>query len=381
MSTILKIIIPIGILALGVAIMLLLFGMKEDPGKRELKVQPKMVETVVVDLDDLVTRINALGKVVSSQPVELYSEVSGVMEAGGVPFQPGQIFNKGDLLVKIDDRQAVLNLSSRKSELLSALANVLPEIKSDFEDEYPIWQDFFDKINFRDRLPDMPEPGDRKIKLFLARYNVYKNYFSALDFEIIVEKHSIRAPFDGSIVAANLRVGTSVRSGSHLGQIINLADLEVEIPVTVNDLGWVDSNGKVLFRSNELSGSWSGNIRRIGRAIDKKTQTVSMFASLANESGSYLYEGAYLNADIPGRKIKDAAAIPRRAVYDNRYVYLLSGGKLKMQDISIARIENEDVIVDGGLKDNDTLVIDMLMGVAPGMSAISRNLQGAGEIK
>ena len=43
----------------------------------------------------------------------------------------------------------------------------------------------------------------------------------------MLNKHYFYAPFNGSITAADLRVGSNVRAGSRLGEIINLSNLEL----------------------------------------------------------------------------------------------------------------------------------------------------------
>ena len=143
-----------------------------------------------------------------------------------VPFRPAQSFSRGDLLLKADDRQVKLDISSRKSEFLTALAVALAEIKSDTPDEYKAWRDYFDAIEFDEKLAEMPATDDPRIKLLLSRLNVYKLYYDIRDLEITLEKHHFYAPFDGSIISADMREGTTARGGSHLGRIINLEELE-----------------------------------------------------------------------------------------------------------------------------------------------------------
>jgi hypothetical protein len=101
-----------------------------------------------------------------------------------VPFQPGQSFKRGDLLIKVDDRQMKLDLNSAKSDFLNALATVLPEIKVDFPDRYEIWQNYFNSCGFDKELASLPEVEDQKIKLYLTRFNVYKLYFTAQNLDV-----------------------------------------------------------------------------------------------------------------------------------------------------------------------------------------------------
>ena len=369
-----KIMLPILILVIGFLSMWGLLSLRTKTPKRPPESQVKIVEIAVVQLQPVQTNITAFGRVTSSQPVLLNAEVAGTLQPGTVPFKPAQTFARGDLLVKIDDRQTRLNLNSTFSDLLTALATVLPEIKVDFPDEYQKWQDYFNSCQFNKKIAPLPETGNPKIKLFLSRFNVYKLYFSVRNLEILLDKHNFYAPFDGSIVSANLRVGSSVRVGTLLGEIINLEQMEIAMPVEANDIRWIDQQQLITFTSTEFPGQWTGSIMRIGSNIDTRTQTVQIFVSMDNGPGAELFSGSFLEAGIPGHRIDNAYAVPPRAIYEDKYVYLITNGRLERSPVTIARREPDQVIVDDGLKNGDTLVVEIMQGVAPGMPASPRTM-------
>ncbi len=373
------IIISVGVLAVGTFAMIGLLSMKSAPPRKAPEVSAKSVEAEVVHLSTVPASIVAYGRVTSAQPVELYSEVEGTILEGDIPFKPAQSFKRGDLLLRVDDRQAILDLNSTKSDLLTALATVLPEIKLDFPDEFPVWQEYFDSCGFGRKLTDLPETDNPKIKLFLSRFNVYKLYFAVQDLEIRLEKHYFYAPFDGSIVTASLRAGSTARAGTHLGQIINLEELEVSVPVQIGDVDWIRRGTRVTFTSAELTGAWSGEVKRIGSDIDSRTQTVKVFMDVDNVGQIALLNGVFLEAHIPGQSVETGIAVPRRALYEDNFVYLIVNGKLEYREVSIARFETETVIVDGGIAEGDTLVMEPLQGVGPGMPAIARLAQVGGQ--
>lgn len=368
-----KILIPAAILAAGFISMSVLINLKEDVPKRQVKPRPKIVETVHVKLEDISTYIEAYGRLTSSQPVVLYSEEAGILMPGDIPFQPAQSFRRGDILVKIDDRQIKLDLNSTKSDFLNALASVLPEIKVDFPAAYQLYQDYFNKTGFDKKLDELPETNNQKIKLFLSRFNVYKLYFAVRNLEIRLEKHYIRAPFDGSIVSADLRIGSNARVGTRLGEIINLEDMEVEVPVPAADLQWIDYTREVVFTSEVLPGSWTGKIKRTGQSIDTRTQTVPVYISIDRLHKADLVNGTFFTAKIPGKSISDAVRIPRKSLYNETYTYLIKNGKLDLRQVDIARKEARSVIVNSGIESGDTLVVELLQGVAPGMPALARS--------
>ena len=363
------IIIPIAILVVGFLLMRFFMSFREDPPSPTREIKAKIVDASVVQLADVTSKIIGYGRVTSAQPVVLISEVNGILVPGTIPFRPAQNFKKGDVLIKVDDRQIRLDINSAKSDLLTALSTVLPEIKVDFPDDFNTWQNYFNSISYDKKLDPLPDIQNQKIKLFLSRFNVYKLYYQIRNLEIQLEKHYFIAPFNGSIISADLHAGSTTRTGTRLGEVINLDDLEIEVPLPVQDIEWIDRSKDVKFTSSDISGTWYGKVKRIGKNIDTRTQTIQVFINLTNSKSSQLFNGAFLKAEIPGRIIENAISIPRKLIYDNEYVYLVKNSSLKYQKVNVARREMEDVIINSGLMVNDTLVTEVLQGVAQVMLA------------
>ena len=361
--------IPIAILAGGFILMLILMSFREEPERIAAQPKIKLVNAKVITLQNVSSNITAYGRLNTAHPLTLYSEVNGTLVRGDIPFQPAQKFNRGDLLIKIDDRQIHLDINSAKSDFLNALATVLPEIKVDFPEEFPTWQAYFERCGFDKELSVLPETSNQKIKLYLSRFNIYKLYFQSRNLEIQAEKHYFYAPFNGSIVTADLRPGATARAGTRLGEIINLEKMEVEVPVPARDLKWIDNSKPVNLTSSEIDGTWTGKIQRIGKIIDDNTQTVQVFISIGNSHKEELFDGIFLKAEIPGRVIKNAVSVPRNIIYGNEHIYIVDNGQLKKQKIDIIRTEMETAIITNGLQTGDTLVVDILQGVADGMLA------------
>ncbi|HOP07884.1 MAG TPA: efflux RND transporter periplasmic adaptor subunit [candidate division Zixibacteria bacterium] len=366
-----KIVFPVVILVAGIGLMFLFLSFRGTESKRTPPPRTRTVEVEEVVLEDIVSQIEVYGRIVSAQPIDLVSEVAGVLVDGDHNFRPGALFRRGEMMIKVDDRQATYSLNATESQLLNALASVLPEIKIDFPDQYKVWQGYFEACNFDEPLPSMPEAANAKMKLYLSRYNVYQLYFQALEQEVTLEKHHFVAPFDASVVSASLRAGSAARAGSVIGSIVNLEAMEVEFPVSINDVPWLKIGAVVTLHSRELDKDFNGRVVRIGQSIDKNTQTIKAYVRLEN-AGDAIIDGTFVEGQIPGQELASAIAVPRSAIYDDHYVYLIRDGALQLQSIEIARKETEIALVNGGLKNGDSLVIQMLQGVAPGDPARPR---------
>jgi membrane fusion protein, multidrug efflux system len=359
------------IIAAGVAGMSALSGLRVEAPKKEPDVRQIVAAAETVIPGPVSAEIIAYGRLTSIRPVIITSEVNGTLEAGEVIFQPGQRFQRGQLLIQVDTRQIELDIRSAKSDLLKALAAVLPEIRVDFPDGFAVWQDYFNRCSFDRPLPPLPAAANNNIKLYLSRFNVYTIYFMIRDLEIMHEKHFFRAPFDGVINAADLRPGSSVRSGTRIGEIISLEELEMVVPLTIEDVQWIEPKLPVILTSAEMQGQWHGRIGRIGKTIDQQTQTVQAYILV--DDADRLFDGIFLQARIPGRTVDQAVRVPRRALYRSQYVYVIENEALALKQVDVARSEPESVIITGGLSSGDLLITDVLQGVSPGMPARAKN--------
>ena len=100
----------------------------------------------------------AFGRVNSSLPLDLITEVSGKILQGSVPLKEGQRFRKGTLLFKVDNTEANLRLQASKSNFLKDIASILPDLKIDYPDSFELWQSYFNSIDVEQELPELPKP-------------------------------------------------------------------------------------------------------------------------------------------------------------------------------------------------------------------------------
>ena len=73
-----------------------------------------------------------------------------------ISLKKGQNFRKGDVLVKIYNKDAKYALQARKSGYLNLLANILPDLKIDYPEYYESWVNFFESVKIDTDLPDLP---------------------------------------------------------------------------------------------------------------------------------------------------------------------------------------------------------------------------------
>ncbi len=369
-----SLVIPLLILLAGAVAMNKLGDLRKDVPARPVTGKTRVVNVVSAEPRLINAQITGWGRLNSARPLVLLSEAEGTLLAGEVPFQEGQDFAEGTLLLRVDDRQKRLDLSRSKSDFINAMATMMPDIQQQHPEEWASWNAYFKQLRVDRPVPTMPVAKVDRIKRLLARYNVYQLYYTLRSEEIALEKYRIRAPFKGTVVGADMRVGGNVRSGTLLGEILSLQQLDLEIQLPASDLPWVNREGPVTVRSSQFPGQWQGRIDRIGSTVDQATQTVTVYVRLDEGEAPFpLLAGLLFEAELAGAPLENATSVATQNLYGDDTVYLLENGRLVKRKVTVARREIDRVLVTGGIEPGELLVTDLLEGVAEGMKAISRD--------
>ncbi|MBN2134506.1 MAG: efflux RND transporter periplasmic adaptor subunit [Acidobacteria bacterium] len=353
----------IGLIIFSFLLMFFLRGLKPEQEKmvhpefkRKVKVAPVLYENVKAE-------VTSLGRVLSTHEVTLSAEVQGKLIEGDIPFKKGQSFKKGDLLVKIYDKQMRLTLNSSKSSFLNSVALLLPDFKIDFPENFEAWNQFFNSIDIDKDLPPMPKIKSNKEKIFLASRGILSSYYSIKQQEETLEKYNLIAPFDGALTDVRLQGGSVANIGSTLATMIRTDSLEIEFPLELEDASWVKIGDKVTICLEDGSKTWEGITVRKSNFVDPQTQSISAFVNVDNKNGTPLYKGQYLKASFNGRVIKETMEIPRNAVFNHNIVFIVNDNRLKKQEIKIHKI-NSNTIIFSGIDKGTLVVVEPLLNVA-----------------
>lgn len=338
-------------------------GMKELPPERPQSVSTNFVRVDQVAYEEMDTEVVEYGRITSSQPLDLIAEVGGRLFGGSVRLKPGINFRKGQLLCRVNDAEAHLNLQARKSQFLNLLASSLPDFKIDFQESYDDFQAYFESIEIDKPLKPLPEIKSNKVKTFLATKNILSEYYSIKSGEENLRKYYIYAPYDGSIVNVNLEVGTVVNPGANIASIIRTDQLELEIPVDPKEISWVEEGAEVDVSSENGAQSWKGEVIRIANYLDPTTQSINVYVGIEAGPNSGLYSGQYMRATIPGSRLEQAMRIPRRVLINNDQVYVVEDGVLKSRRVNVEKISQDQVLISpvqsNGLNAGDSLVVEL----------------------
>jgi len=309
--------------------------------------------------------LSNMGKVISERAVAIVSEVQGELLPGDVPLKRGQNFREGQILFKVDVEEAKLSLYAQKSDFMTAVAGILPDLKIDYPNIYPRWQSYFDRLNVEEPLPDLPEISGTQEKVFFSTRNIINQFYTIRSTEERLNKYIVAAPFTGSYADVLQEVGAVVSVGTQVARAVRINQLEIELPVRTDDLDFIRSGMAVNVSSPSNKDEWKGYVKRISDIVDPTTQSVNIYVGF-DPRGQRVYDGQYLQVSLPGTKVKDVMEIPRNAVFNQNEVFIVSEDRLSVKPINIVKLNNQTLYFSG-LNEGEMVVTEPLVNAFENM--------------
>ncbi|HCQ29682.1 MAG TPA: hypothetical protein DIU39_05300 [Flavobacteriales bacterium] len=343
-------------------------GKHADKKKKSLNI--KYVKTLEVQNDTVQVIVEGYGRVHSAANLTVTSEAQGKLLQGAIPFKQGQQFSKGTLLCRIDNTEALMQHQAKKAAFIKSVANVLPEIKIDYSSYYDDWNAFYQSMDVKKNLPDIPDIEDVKLKTFLASKNILTEFYNLRSEEIRLSKFNIYAPFNGSLKAVKQEIGSYVNPGTPLADIIQSTQMEIPIPIEINDLPLVKPGQKALVYSENKMQQWEGRVTRVADFVDENTQTLDVFIKISPKKGQHLYNGMYVEAKILSLQVPNAVEVPRRALNSNQNLYFVnpSDSSIFVENIEVDSIQvikwNKKSMILKGFDNGSLLITEPLTSIS-----------------
>ncbi len=360
---------------LGIVVLIAAFGitavlasMKEAPERKAIEDHRVIVPTVEVINSNLQTEVSVIGKISGKEKIEIYSEVTGILEKTPKSFLEGISYNKGEVLLKLNSEETYMNLVSKRSSLLNLIIKVLPELKFDYPDSYNQWKNYLDNFDIEKNTTALPKPFNNQEKYFIAGQNIYQTYYDIISMETRYKKYNIYAPFNGVVSNCNIKPGTLVMAGQKLGEYFNPYIYDLETEIKLSDISFINVGDTVPLISDNINYNWQGIVNRISKTVDNKTQTVKVFITV---KGDNLKEGMFLSGTVKTNTFNNAYELPRKLMVNNNQVFTVNDNKIQSQTFQIVNMKESSAIVTG-LEDG-TIISQKTKGIYNGMNVRTDN--------
>ena len=336
------------------------------PPRRQAEKVVKNVFTKEVINGSYNVQIPSNGVLEAYQRIKITSRVQGLMQTINPLFKSGQSYRKGQILVQIASSEFNSNVIAQRASLYNLITSVIPDLQLDFPQAYQSWKTYlkeFDVEKATTPLPDM----DEDVRLFISGRGIISSYYSLQNLEKSLTFYTIRAPFDGVLVAANVTEGSLIRPGQELGDFIAPDHYELKVALPKSYVEKIDVGATVELKSIDKQKKYTGTVSRINAKVNTETQSVEVFIRV---SSSELKEGVYLEALIGALEFNDVVALDRGLLNGDQELYLVEDDKLVLKKVEVAHFTDSHAVVRG-LKDGVVVIAQPIIGAYQGMEVIS----------
>ena len=355
----------ISILVIGIAGMSILAATKEEAKKKDATQRVRKVSTTQLQFDDHTLQIHGNGSIESQQKLDLVSFVGGEVIYSREDLKSGLFVKQGAILLKIDDREAQNRTLQARSGLINAIVSLIPELRGNAQNQvYEKWNSYLEQLNMS-TTPDLPAIDDAQERIRVSMHNIFNQHSTVKNAEISLDRHIIRAPFDGYLLNDGVIAGTWISPGQIVVSIINPFQLEIAVPLAVSELQLLsekETPSAFVYPTEDRSKHLTGFLRRQNAHIDKRSQTVTIHVELANpDLDPAFFPGNYMDVYIEGILLKDVAVLPRDVISPGPFIYTLEDSVLARYPVEIVASEGDSTVIAHGDLESGAQVITTLI--------------------
>lgn len=326
----------------------------------------KVIKTVFVDTvknNTVPIKIAANGNLVAKRRLELFSEVQGIFKGGNALFKTGQVYRRGQVLIRMDASEYYASVQSAKSNLYNLITSIMPDLRLDYPEFYDKWQNYLNTFDMAKVTPELPVVSSDKEKYFITGRNIYTTYYNVKNLEQRLAKYSLVAPFDGVLTEALVTEGTLIRQGQKLGEYIDTSAYEMEVAVSKEYADLLKVGESVDLSNLNKTRNYNGTVSRINGSVDQATQTITAFIEVKDAS---LREGIYLEANLDAKKEENAIEIDRTLLQGDDKIFVVRDSILDLINVQPVYFSDKKVVLKG-VPDGNVILNKPVPGAYAGM--------------
>lgn len=284
----------------------------------ELQAPAVPVTVALAEERPMPRHLQVIGELRSGLDSAVAAYISGkVMET---PMERGSMVKAGDVLVKLDDRAAVLSLREAEAHVAQAQSRMDLTLAERKRNEPLVKTRAVAEADFQ-KLNADHESAKADLDAAIARRDTAKKN---LDDSII------RAPFAGSIMERMVSPGEYVQANSQVARLVANDQLRLLLNVPETAVGGIKTGEEVAFTVPAFPGSqFTGVVKHIGAALREATRDLMVEAEVPNKDGrlrqGMFAEGRLLLGEqaavvVPESAVRTATGRSRVMVVENEQI-------------------------------------------------------------
>jgi membrane fusion protein (multidrug efflux system) len=279
------------------------------------------------------TDIRAIGSLQSDETVQLAPEIAG--RVSEIDFVEGSEVKAGAVLVRLDDALVRAEVADAEARLSFAEAN-------------------------NERARQLSRTGNVTERSRDEAVLNFETARSALELaKTRLDKHLLRAPFDGIAGVRNVSVGAFVAVGTPVVNVEKIDGLKVDFKVPEIYLRAITVGQKIDVSVDAIPGrTFTGEIYAINPQVDVNGRALQVRARIKN-TDLLLRPGLFARILIRGAVTRDVVVVPESAIIPRageNYVYRIADGKALEVRVRLGERSNAEVEILEGISGGDTIV-------------------------
>ena len=382
MAKFFKFMLPLILIVMSLAMvgMLVVYKNSQRAERKPESTQAILVDTVVAEITSLKLSVNSQGTVRPRTETTLVAEVSGKIVSVSADFVAGGFFHEGDVLLQIDPSDYQAGLKRANAALASKRAKLADETARS-EQALKDWQNMGKTGKPSDLGLRIPQMADAKANVSAAEADVAK---ARRD----LERTSITVPYDGLVRQKSVDIGQYVTPGTRLGVTFAIDTAEVRLPLTNNDMKYLQLPSGMAAKSEirsfppvtlstERAGNsdhWQARIIRTEGVVDETSRVVYAVAQIVDPYGvlglsqqKELKVGTFVNAEIEGLPADNVIVLPRYVLRSDQTVMVINeNNELEILPVEVLRSQPKKVYISSGINAGDRVITTTLDAPVPG---------------
>lgn len=380
MKKLLKFGLPPLLVVLSIMVVMQAARNRPQPEEREVATTAMLVDTISPETGVAHFEVQAQGTVRPRTQTQLAAEVGGRIVTLSDNFVAGGFFRANEILAEIDPSDYEAALLQAQADLAAARARLSDE-QARSDQARQDWK----RLHGSER-----EPGELVLRLPQvagAQASVQAAEAAVLRARRNLERTRISLPYDGMVRSRQIDIGQFVSPGSLLGVTFAVDVAEVRLPLSNQDLAFLDlprpgqeaSTPTPVRLTGTVAGQrgeWQGKLVRSEGVVEETTrlnfvvvQVQDPYGLLDRERRLPLIMGTFVQAEVQGRAASGLMVLPRSALREGDSVYLVDNDeRLEIRRVEVIRSTPDRVYVYNNLGADDLIVTTAIAAPIPGMS-------------
>lgn len=309
------------------------------------------VDVLVVKTKPLANKIQSTGTILANEEVEIRSEISG--KVTGIYFDEGDKVRKGKILVRINDEEQQAQLK---------------------------------RLEYNIKLTQQQESRQKQLltkeAISQQEYDIALTNLNSIQSEMqqlraVVDKYTIRAPFNGEIGLRYVSEGSYISPVTPIATMQDIDQVKIEFTVSEQFADMVKQGNTITFFVNGRDKKYTGTVYAVEPRIDLATRSLRVRAKSTNPDRE-LIPGAFARIELTLETIDKAVLIPTEALIpelNGQKVYLMKGGRAIPAKVETGIRTDREIQITKGLEPSDSLIVTGLLQIKDSVQVQVKEMQ------